>query len=158
MARRQTARFPWPHHLAQPSPAFLRLSPDRPRRPGQPGHQNLIDAHATLAAAGAIDAWFWGHEHRLRLYAPYRGIAVGRNIGYGAIPVSATTDADTSLPSLLDPPHLSTNIKLDVVDGAYTHGFALLDLAPEAIDVTYWAVTRPSAPIHRETLSPTPTV
>lgn len=109
-------------------------------------------SHARLAAAGRIDAWFWGHEHSLRLYAPYRGVAAGRNIGYGAIPVAAVPEEVTPLPGLLDPPALAADIRLDVVDGVFTHGFALLDLQPGQIEASYWALTRPDGPIHRETL------
>ncbi len=53
---------------------------------------------------------------------------------------------------LIDPPELLTNVALDVVDGAYTHGFALLDLSSDAIEISYWALTQPDEPIHRETL------
>ena len=140
------------HH--QPFSAFRQIGPQNaPGNQRSPINQKLIDAHTTLSAAGTIDAWFWGHEHRLRLYAPYRGIAVGRNIGYGAIPVRATADADTPMAGLIDPPQLSTDVALDIVDGAYTHGFALLDLSPDAIQVSYWALTRPDGPVHRETLA-----
>lgn len=134
------------HH--QPFSAFRQIGPAAQRSPVNP---NLMQAYDTLAAAGSIDAWFWGHEHRLRIYAPYRGVASGRNIGYGAIPVRAA-DADVPMPGLIDPPELFTEIALDVVDGAYSHGLALLDLSPDVIEVSYWALTRPEAPIYRETL------
>lgn len=135
------------HH--QPFSAFRQIGPAAELSPVNPA---LLAAYGTLAAAGPIDAWFWGHEHQLRLYAPYRGVQAGRNIGYGAIPVRATADANLPLPGLLDPPELLVPLALDVVDDAYTHGFALLDLSPDAIEVSYWAVTRPDAPIYRETL------
>ena len=106
--------------------------------------------HAHLAAAGCIDAWFWGHEHSLRLYAPYRGVAHGRNIGYGAIPVAGQTASLAPLPGLVDPPALAVDVRLDIVDGACSHGFALLDFAAGAIDASYWAVTRPAGAIYRE--------
>ena len=135
------------HH--QPFSAFRQIGPAAQRSPVNP---HLMQAYDTLAAAGSIDAWFWGHEHRLRIYAPYRGIAVGRNIGYGSIPVRATADADVPMAGLIDPPELLTNVALDVIDGAYTHGFALLDLSSDAIEMSYWALTQPDQPIHRETL------
>ncbi len=135
------------HH--QPFSAFRQIGTAAQR---SPVNLNLMQAYDTLAAAGSIDAWFWGHEHQLRIYAPYRGIAVGRKIGYGAIPVRATADADVPMAGLIDPPELLTNVALDVVDGAYTHGFALLDLSSDAIEMSYWALTQPDEPIHRETL------
>ncbi len=135
------------HH--QPFSAFAQIGPASPRNPCNP---NLMASYARLAAAGRIDAWFWGHEHRLRLYAPYRGIAAGRNIGYGAVPVAASSYPLTPLAGLPDPPSLASQIQLDVVDGADTHGFVLLDLGGGAIEASYWALTRPSGPIHRETI------
>ncbi len=69
-----------------------------------PVNANLMASAGRLAAARRIDAWFWGHEHRLRLYAPYRGISAGRNIGYSAIPVQAAVGPETPLPGLIDPP------------------------------------------------------
>ncbi len=69
------------HH--QPFSAFAQIGP----APPNPVNPALMAAHQRLSQAGRIDAWFWGHEHRLRLYAPYRGVAAGRNIGFGAVPV-----------------------------------------------------------------------
>ena len=82
----------------------------------------------------------------------YRGIAAGRNIGYGAVPVAASSYPLAPLAGLPDPPSLASQIQLDVVDGADTHGFVLLDLGGGAIEASYWALTRPSGPIHRETI------
>ncbi len=139
------------HH--QPFSAFAQIGPTASHDPVNP---NLMGSHARLAAAGSIDAWFWGHEHRLRLYAPYRGVAMGRNIGYGAIPVEAVAGMPLPLPGLMDPPAVLQDVPLDVVDGAATHGFALLDMAPGRIDASYWALTRPDRPIHRESLAAAP--
>ncbi len=136
------------HH--QPFSAFRQIGPAALHSPVNPA---LLDAYATLTAAGPIDAWFWGHEHQLRIYAPYRGIRAGRNIGYGAIPVRATEDASVPMTGLLDPPKLLVPLALDVVGDAYTHGFAMLDLSAAGIEAAYWALSRPDAPIHRETLA-----
>ncbi len=133
------------HH--QPFSAFAQIGPASAH---SPVNQGLMDAHARLSASGRIDAWFWGHEHRLRLYAPYRGVLAGRNIGHGAIPVEA--GAEAPLPGLVDPPAEAARVALDVVDGAYTHGFAVLDLGPGGIGASYWVLTRPEAPVYRERL------
>ena len=135
------------HH--QPFSAYARIGPAAPPNPVNP---NLMASHERLSQAGRIDAWFWGHEHRLRAYAPYRGVAVGRNIGYGAVPTEASAYPHTPLANLPDPPPLAADIKLDVEDGADTHGFALLDLGGAAIEASYWALTRPDGPISRETI------
>ena len=137
------------HH--QPFSAFAEIGPLASHDPTNP---HLMAAHATLAAAGRIDAWFWGHEHSLRIYAPYRGVLRGRNIGYGAIPLAVSAGTITPLAGLQNPPALATDIRLDEVDGAYTHGFALLDLSPGQIGASYWALTRPHGPIYHETIGP----
>ena len=139
------------HH--QPFSAFAQIGPlDR----HEPANANLMASHARLAAAGRIDAWFWGHEHRLRLYAPYRGVAVGRNIGYGAIPVEAVAGPPAPLRGLVDPPKVAAEVMLDVVEGAYTHGFALLDFAGGQMEASYWALTRPDGLVYRETIGAVP--
>ncbi len=141
------------HH--QPFSAFAQIGPQDHHDPVNP---NLMASHERLSAAGRIDVWFWGHEHRLRLYAPYRGVSVGRNIGYGAVPVEAAPDQDTPLPDLLDPPAVSATVTLDLVDGAYAHGFALLDIDDDGIQASYWAATRPDGPVHVEAIGGVPTV
>ncbi len=133
------------HH--QPFSAFLPIGKKSQQDPVNP---NLMASYGRLASAGRIDAWFWGHEHSLRLYAPYRGIAAGRNIGYGAIPVAVAPEEVTPMPGLLDPPTLAADIRLDVVNGVFTHGFTLLDFQPGQIEASYWALTQPDAPIYRE--------
>ena len=76
----------------------------------------------------------------------------GRNIGYGAIPLAVSAGARAPLAGLLNPPALAADIRLDEVGGAYTHGFALLDLSPATIAASYWALTRPDGPIYQETI------
>ncbi len=137
------------HH--QPFSAYRQIGPAGRHSPINP---NLMASHARLSRSGPITAWFWGHEHRLALYAPYEGVAAGRNIGYGAVPRQAERDV---LAGLNNPPALAVATDLDVVDGAYTHGFALLDTAPDRLDVSYWALTHPDGPIHRETFTADPT-
>ncbi len=75
------------HH--EPFSAFRQIGARANRSPQNP---NLMASLSRLQASGPIHAWFWGHEHRLRLYAPYGGLAAGRNIGYGAIPVPTSLD------------------------------------------------------------------
>ena len=139
------------HH--QPFSAFAQIGPLARHDPVNP---NLMASHGRLAAAGRVDAWFWGHEHRLRVYAPYRGVAAGRNIGYGAIPVAAAPGPELTLRGLVDPPAVLAEVTLDVVDDAYTHGFALLDLGAGRVDASYWALTQPDGPVHRETFGAVP--
>lgn len=141
------------HH--QPFSAFSQIGPAAQHSPVNP---NLMASHARLMEAGRIDAWFWGHEHDLKIYAPYRGVKAGRDIGFGAIPVTASPNLTVPLAGLLDPPALMRNLSLDVVDGAYTHGFALLDLRASATAVSYWMLTRPDWPIFQEILDGGPAI
>lgn len=131
------------HH--QPFSAFRQIGPLSDHFVVNP---NLMKTHAGLVEAGPIDAWFWGHEHRLRIYAPFCGIVAGRNIGFGAVPVDAARDVPVT--GLADPPALLVDVVLDEVGGAYTHGFALLDLGSDGIQASYWALTRPDAPVYSE--------
>ncbi len=135
------------HHQA--FSAFAQIGGLTKRNPVNP---NLMESYGKLAAAGRIDAWFWGHEHALRLYRPYRGVAAGRNIGYGAIPVRALPGPEIPLPGLVDPPTLAADVTLDVVDGVYAHGFALLDFRIDRIDASYWTLAHPHGALYRETL------
>ncbi len=130
--------------------AFAQIGPLVQHSPVNP---KLLASYQRFSQAGSIAAWFWGHEHSLRLYQPYRGLSRARNIGYGAIPVEAVPNADTALAGLIDPPRVLGGIELDVVEGAYTHGFALLDVAPGRLEASYWAITRPEGPIFREELA-----
>ncbi len=138
------------HH--QPFSAFAQIGPLSRHDPVNP---NLMATYARLASAGRVDAWFWGHEHSLRVYAPFRGVARGRNVGHGAIPVaSRVTGGSAPLAGLIDPPVVASDVRLDVVKGAYTHGFTMLDLGAGALEASYWAITRPAGPIHREKIVP----
>jgi hypothetical protein len=79
---------------------------------------------AAKLGGGAIAAWFWGHEHTLTVYEPYRGLEKGRCIGHGAVPVLAQ-DEDTPLKKIIDPPG-AINVPLGVVGQIHAHGFVIL--------------------------------
>jgi hypothetical protein len=54
---------------------------------------NLQAALSDLLNAQRIEAWFWGHEHRLVIYEPHLVWGVkGRCIGHGGFPASRDTD------------------------------------------------------------------
>jgi hypothetical protein len=54
---------------------------------------NLQSALGTLLDAQRIEAWFWGHEHRLVVYEPHSKWGVkGRCIGHGGFPAFRDTD------------------------------------------------------------------
>ncbi len=82
------------------------------------------------AAPGRIAAWFWGHEHNLTVYQPYKTLQKGRCIGHGAVPVFSTDAPYTVLNRLLDPPQFM-NVELDTDDHVYMHGFTIVRLAAD---------------------------
>lgn len=103
------------------------------------------------AAPGRIAAWFWGHEHTLTLYGPYRGLNKGRCIGHGGVPV-LTGAGNTELTKLKDPPSL-LNVQLGVDDCIYAHGFATIGLqADGSATASYFQDIDFSKPMFTETL------
>jgi hypothetical protein len=46
---------------------------------------NLLEATAPLRQGRDIDAWFWGHEHRLITYRDRFGVHYGACMGHGAV-------------------------------------------------------------------------
>jgi len=46
---------------------------------------NLLSATGTLRSGRGIDAWFWGHEHRLYAYGKRSGIGYATCMGHGAV-------------------------------------------------------------------------
>jgi hypothetical protein len=91
-----------------------------------PNLKGIFDGFVSAArqGGGEVAAWFWGHEHTLGIYAPYLGLAKGRCIGHGAIPV-LMGDGDHPLANVVDPPTLLSR-PLGADGPVHAHGFALL--------------------------------
>jgi hypothetical protein len=89
---------------------------------------NLLALLRKLQAAGDIAAWYWGHEHNLCIYGSYLGLDRGRCVGHGAIPIFAEEKPYKVPKGLSDYPELVKATKLRVQDGAYEHGFAMINL------------------------------
>jgi hypothetical protein len=81
-----------------------------------------------------VDAWFWGHEHNLEIYAPYAGLRRGRCIGCSAVPVFVTQDpykvcaGGGKIPLLSSPNNPGVPIMLGTTGGVYNHGYVILKL------------------------------
>ncbi|HZW35006.1 MAG TPA: hypothetical protein VFF52_30055, partial [Isosphaeraceae bacterium] len=74
---------------------------------------------------GQVVLWLWGHEHNLVFYGPYAGVAKGRCIGSGAIPVTVQADPYRVLTGSIpfDQAAISDN------DGTvYSHGYAVMEI------------------------------
>jgi hypothetical protein len=97
-----------------------------------PVNSKLLGTYQLLAQTGRpIAAWFWGHEHNLCIYQPYSGLARGRCLGHGAIPVFADDNPYEALDGIDNPPMLVEGTKLAVAGQFYAHGFAMLKLGAD---------------------------
>lgn len=91
-----------------------------------------------VAAGGNVVAWFWGHEHNLGIYEPYAGLARGRCVGHGGVPVFTDEDPYEPLAELVDPPAITAGTRI-VPDGEYyAHGFAILELRGGSAEAEYF--------------------
>lgn len=110
--------------------------------PGGPDGWNprLLDAFRRFAAAGRVAAWFWGHEHTMALYAPHAGLARGRCIGCGAIPMLVADGLYAPLPGLHDPaPLLPPRLGHD--GQVQDHGYAVVHTGADgSARAEYWGV------------------
>ncbi len=95
-------------------------------------NQTLLEVFRPYIDAGKITAWFWGHEHLLEIYDPYKGLDKGRCVGHSAFPVLAVDDAyEVKYPQvpLTPSPDVGQDfIQLGVSDEVYNHGFVVLEL------------------------------
>ena len=89
----------------------------------------------SVAASGKISAWFWGHEHTLSIYNAFAGLARGRCLGHGAIPVSAP---DTVVAGLDQTPTVVANTQLQKQGDVYAHGYAVLTFNGDTCQAAYY--------------------
>jgi hypothetical protein len=99
------------------------------------GAPKLAAKLARPLKAGAIQAWFWGHEHRCVLYAPHEGITYARCIGHGGVPVYMTSAEGDPYP----PPALYEYREWfrKGLEKWALFGFAVLDFDGPALQVRY---------------------
>ena len=82
----------------------------------------------------SVEAWFWGHEHNLEIYAPYAGLRRGRCIGCSAVPVFVAQEpykvcAGHDIPLLpANPAVPGVPVLLGTTGGVYNHGYVILKL------------------------------
>jgi 3',5'-cyclic AMP phosphodiesterase CpdA len=106
--------------------------------------RHILEGVKPYLDAGAIDAWFWGHEHRCVAYQPMLGLKAPRCIGHGGVPELAQWTLIAFLKKLgqwvrglftarrvswarIDQAYLAEHIDNDGHKW-HTQGFAILDL------------------------------
>jgi Calcineurin-like phosphoesterase len=135
---------------------FAQIGPAQPDGSLTPYNRNLDKTFNRFVAAaktggGTIAAWFWGHEHTLTVYKPYRGLDKGRCIGHGAVPVLAQ-DEDKPLSKVLNLPGV-ISVPLGVDGQVHAHGFVILRFSQDgSCRAEYYNDTNPSEPAYAETL------
>lgn len=129
-------------------------------------NQHLQKQFADALGKGQIDAWFWGHEHVLQIYAEQKGLAKGRCVGHGAFPILAQempyrADENTGVKLYDGEIKEGQRIQLiaDEKSGVYEHGYVILKLRPstQKSEAIYYAIpgdgrNPESTEIFRETL------
>jgi hypothetical protein len=93
-------------------------------------NKNLLGSLRKFQAAGTVAAWFWGHEHNLCIYEPYMGLAYGRCVGHGAVPVQVSDAPYGAIAGASSPPALIEATRLGMTGAVFAHGFAMITLNP----------------------------
>lgn len=89
--------------------------------------------------------WFWGHEHNLSIFEPYAGLARGRGIGSGAIPILVEQRPYDPAEGLSvphgesGPPAVLPGTRLGHNGSVYHHAFAILRLEGARATASYYA-------------------
>lgn len=145
------AEFPGQTVLLSHHPLFSGLARIGPGGPDG-WNPNLLASFRRFAAAGRVAAWFWGHEHTMALYEPCLGLARGRCIGCGAIPMFTADGLYAPLPGLQDPPALLPP-RLGQDGTVQDHGYAIVTLQPGdgTARAEYYGVGAQTGLLHAET-------
>lgn len=118
---------------------------------------------------GDVSFWFWGHEHNLYIYEPYAGLARGRCIGAGAVPVLLHEQHNDPVPGLVPapgesgPPRRVPGTRLGNDGLLDHHAYAILSLRGPQLTARYFQmenrllvpghVPAPEPPLHEETVT-----
>jgi hypothetical protein len=119
---------------------------------GEAVNQNLLGTFQDLL--GSVALWFWGHEHRLNIYAPHLGLERGRCLGCSAIPEFVTKDYFTpkfDVPLLPDP-RSAKPIRLSDDGTIYNHAYAIMQLDGPRATVSYFQDSDEQHPLFVETV------
>lgn len=86
-----------------------------------------------LRKQNRVTAWFWGHEHRLALYAPLPDLPYGRLIGHGGVPVWAEGTSNSPMVE-----YVGTRSFRSGLEKFALFGFAEMDFKGDHIEVRYF--------------------
>jgi hypothetical protein len=107
------------------------LSHHQPFSAYNDGGDRLRAALREPLAKGRIDAWLWGHEHRCAVYEPTAGLAYGRCVGHGGVPVYAPKPKPPGVRW-----HLDRSFRIGPEVWAFL-GFAILDFQGADVSIAY---------------------
>lgn len=105
---------------------------------------------------GKVDIWFWGHEHRLNIYAPYLGLQRGRCIGCSAVPVFVEPEFYKSkygVPLIPVSKKSRQPFKLGNNGVIYNHAYAIMSLNGPSAQVSYFQNSDEDNPIYTESIT-----
>jgi Calcineurin-like phosphoesterase len=88
-----------------------------------------------LIRSRPLEAWFWGHEHRLAIYKTRRTIQRPRLLGNGGVPTPITDQAYITHPKLLK---LDYEVSLRETPGWCRFAFARIDLDPKGLTEAFF--------------------
>jgi hypothetical protein len=115
--------------------------------------RHILDGVKSYLDAGAIDAWFWGHEHRCVAYKPMLNLKAPRCIGHGGVPEIAQWTVTAAVRTLagwvkglftarrMSWARIEQEYKAELIDSHgdkwHKQGFAILDLDGDSAWATY---------------------
>ncbi len=137
--------------LQEPQPEWIREQARQASRAGQKlcflSHHQLFtvyerehdDIAAALDSIGSphIDAWFWGHEHRLMSYKPHLNVQNSRCVGHGGVPVYMKHDEDDPIPEPGEWEYRDFILDKNRIERWALMGFAILELDGAEARVRY---------------------
>lgn len=138
---------------------FSAFSPIGPESNGDRSMNTLL--HSQFGdVLDQVEAWLWGHEHNLEIYAPYAGLRRGRCIGCSAVPVFVAQQPYKScvggkIPLLpANPAVPGVPVMLGATGGVYNHGYVILKLddASRTATVSYYQDTESGDLLFQEKL------
>jgi predicted phosphodiesterase len=122
---------------------------------GEAVNQSLLGTFQDVL--GSVAVWFWGHEHRLDIYAPYLGLERGRCLGCSAIPVFVEADhfqPKFDVPLVPDPAGGGGQpIRLGDDGTVYNRAYAIMKLNGPEASIAYYQDSDENQPLFTETIA-----